>query len=242
MSRPTLLDLFCGAGGSAAGYAAAGFAVVGVDHVPQPRYPFRLVVADGLEYVAAHGRDFDAIHASPPCQAYSVMRNLPWLRDRAYPALIEPTREALDATGRPWVLENVMGAKLPAGFLCGTMFGRRFYRHRAFESGGGFFWLAPLHPRHRVTIRPGRHLGGRARRIVFANGDDDASGAGRRWQSAALDRTGAGVGVGHAAGFREAAREMGCAWMRRDELSQAIPPCYTEFVGTALRRWLEGGT
>src|SRR3990172_3289585 len=136
---PRLLDLFCGAGGTAMGYSLAGFTdIVGVDIVPQPRYPFELVQADALEYLAEHGHEFDAIHASPPCQGYSIMNNLPWLRGREYPLLILPTIDLLRQTGKPYILENVMGARrgakglkkrgleqhgLEAGWLCGTMFG-----------------------------------------------------------------------------------------------------------------------
>lgn len=106
------LDLFCGAGGAAMGYSRAGFTeIVGVDNRPQPRYPFTFIQGDALEYVAAHVREFDAIHASPPCQGYSIMRNLPWLRHKEYPLLIQPTADALNESGRPWIIENVMGPK-----------------------------------------------------------------------------------------------------------------------------------
>src|SRR3990167_2895583 len=106
-----LLDLFCGAGGAAVGYHQAGFdTIVGVDIKPQKHYPFTFVEADALEYLAEHGHEFDAIHASPPCQGYSIMRNLPWLRDKDYPLLIEPIRERLIAAAVPYIIENVAGA------------------------------------------------------------------------------------------------------------------------------------
>ena len=140
----------------------AGFdEIIGVDIAPQPRYPFTFVQADALEYLAERGGDFDAIHASPPCQGYSIMHNLPWLRGRDYPLLILPTIEMLEAFGKPYVVENVMGARhgsktlkkrgleahgLKAGWLCGAMFGLPFYRHRLFASN--WFWLAPGHPKH----------------------------------------------------------------------------------------------
>ncbi|MBF8297374.1 MAG: hypothetical protein HW395_31, partial [candidate division NC10 bacterium] len=149
------------------GYSRAGFTeIVGVDNRPQPRYPFTFVLGDALEYVAEHGHEFDAIHASPPCQGYSIMRNLPWLRGKEYPLLIAPTAEALEETGRPWIIENVLGAKLPSGWLCGTMFNLPFFRHRFFWAGK-WFWLQPSHAPHKARIRGGSSLGGRARDIVF---------------------------------------------------------------------------
>ena len=104
-----LLDLFCCAGGAGKGYVDAGFEVVGVDIDPQPNYPFEFHQADAIEFVSAHGHEFDAIHASPPCQAFSKTKTL---HDNEHPDLIEPTREALIATGKPWVIENVVGAPL----------------------------------------------------------------------------------------------------------------------------------
>ena len=150
-----LLDLYCGAGGAAMGYSRAGFdEIVGVDIEPQPRYPFEFVQADALEYLSEHGHEFDAIHASPPCQGYSIMHNLPWLRGRDCPLLILPAIEMLEALGKPYVVENVMGARhgsktlkkrgldahgLKAGWLCGAMFGLPFYRHRLFATN--WMWL-----------------------------------------------------------------------------------------------------
>jgi len=154
-----LLDLFCGAGGAAVGYHRAGFEVVGVDILPQPHYPFEFHQADAMTYPL---EGFDAIHASPPCQGYSRMRHLPWLRGKDYPLLIAPTRERLVTSGVAWVIENVMDAHLDAGWLCGGMFGLPFYRHRAFETN--FFWLQPAHPRHQRVIEAGRMLGARLRR------------------------------------------------------------------------------
>lgn len=221
MSRPRLLDLFCGAGGAAMGYHRAGFDVVGVDIKPQRRYPFEFHQADALTYPLD---GFDVIHASPPCQGYSIMRNLPWLRDREYPLLIEPVRERLAATGRPYVIENVMGAKLAANWLCGAMFGLPFYRHRLFETN--WFWLAPAHPRHEGVIQRGRLLGARARtHIVRANGF-----------TAGFDQPHTRVLAGHPsrAGVHRVGDAMGIEWMTGAELSQAIPPAYTEYLGRFL--------
>lgn len=143
-----LLDLFCGAGGAAMGYHRAGFEeIVGVDIVPQKRYPFTFVQGDALEYLAAHGHEFDVIHASPPCQAYS--RATAWRGDRAsHPDLIVATREHLIASGRPYVIENVQEARRVLRHplvLCGTMFALPLQRHRYFE-------MPTLS--HRITLRP----------------------------------------------------------------------------------------
>jgi DNA (cytosine-5)-methyltransferase 1 len=137
-----LLDLFCGAGGAAMGYKRAGFDdIVGVDIKPQPNYPFEFVQGDALEYVTQHGHEFDVIHASPPCQAYSMMQNI-HKNTSEHPDLIEPTRESLIKTGMPYVIENVYKAPLKASMmLCGTMFGLRIIRHRWFESNVDIFKL-----------------------------------------------------------------------------------------------------
>lgn len=251
-----LLDLFCGAGGAAMGYhrafEAAGIEheIVGIDIVNQPRYPFTFIQGDAMEFPL---EGFDAIHASPPCQGYSIMRNLPWNQDRDYPLLLLDVRQRLDSAGVPYVIENVGGARhgakglvkrglqehgLKAGFLCGQMFGLPLYRHRYFETN--WFWMHPGHGKHE-RIRAGSSLAGRARDIVFQHGDDGRGGAtwsGRREQPAGLAvRNGAGVhgnGIGHSAGWRRAAEGLGIDWMKREELTQAIPPAFTEYIGAQL--------
>ena len=231
MTRPRLLDLFSGAGGAAVGYHRAGFDVTGVDNRPQPRYPFEFVQGDALEYVAAHGGEFDAIHASPPCQGYSRMRHLPWLKDREYPLLIDPVRELLETSGVPWVIENVEDAPLmraPGLFgvhgvlLCGTMFGLPVYRHRPFESN--VILTQPTHWRHADVIRPGRMFGDRGRVPV------------RRGITAWQQDGGVAGHMGDVERVREA---MGIDWMTTAEISQAIPPAYTRFIGEQLAAHLE---
>ncbi len=135
-----LLDLFCGAGGAAMGYHRAGFDdIVGIDNVPQPNYPYTFVQADALRPPVDLDA-FDLIHASPPCQAFTVAQVI---HDNAHPDLIEPTRALLG--NRPYVIENVPGAPLRRDYvLCGTMFGLRstaglLRRHRLFETS----WHAP---------------------------------------------------------------------------------------------------
>jgi DNA (cytosine-5)-methyltransferase 1 len=217
--KPRLLDLFCGAGGAAVGYHRAGFEVVGVDINPQPHYPFEFHQADAIEFLSETlAEGFDLIHASPPCQFYSRLRTLPWLRDKEYWDSIPPTRAALQAVGKPFVIENVEGAPVDGITLCGTMFGLQWddgtplYRHRPFETPT--FMLAPGHSKHTKTLVPGRLLKGRAR---LNNGY---------------------VIGGHQNGLR-AMGAMGIDWMTGNELSQAIPPAYTEFIGSEWLRAVE---
>lgn len=154
MNKPLLLDLFCGAGGCSVGYSCAGFDVVGVDIRPQPRYPFEFVQADALEYVAAYGHRFEAIHASPPCQAYSKARNL---QGNAHPDLIGQVRELLRASGKPYVIENVQGAPLISPVtLVGSMFGLMTMRPRLFECSFPvpFVLAPPAQAKHAKMGRP----------------------------------------------------------------------------------------
>lgn len=140
--RPRLLDLFCGAGGAAMGYHRAGFEVVGVDINPQPRYPFEFHQADATTYLLA---GFDAIHASPLCEGFSNL-NAVWQRE--YPNYIPVMRQRLQASGLPYVIENVPGAPLQRSLLlCGTMFGLQVIRHRIFESNILLWSLGGCHHR-----------------------------------------------------------------------------------------------
>ena len=113
--RKRLVDTYCAAGGAGAGYDRAGFDVIGVDKDPQPHYPFEFIQANALEVLADRDfmAQFDAAHASPPCQADSQMTVCRPGLAAEYPRLIEPTRKLLKAWGRPWVIENVQGADLP---------------------------------------------------------------------------------------------------------------------------------
>jgi DNA (cytosine-5)-methyltransferase 1 len=123
-----ILDLFCGAGGAAMGYHRAGFDVVGVDIVDQPHYPFEFHQGDAMTWPL---EDFDAIHASLPCQAYTRTNHYKRLD---HPELIDATRDRLTAYGRPWVIENVPGAPMRSPIvLCGSAFGLPIIRHRLFE-------------------------------------------------------------------------------------------------------------
>lgn len=207
-SKPKLLDLFCGAGGCSEGYHRAGFDVVGVDISPQPNYPFPFIQMDAL--VALETLDlssFDAIHASPPCQAYSICLNFAnSKRADEHPDLVAPTRELLKATGLPYVIENVMFAPLEnPTMLCGEMFNLKIHRHRLFETS--FFFLAPRHS---------GHLGKSGKMGYRPAGDEFV------------------VPTGHFGGFDLAKEAMDIDWMDRQEITQAIPPAYTEFIGEQL--------
>jgi DNA (cytosine-5)-methyltransferase 1 len=213
--RPRLLDLFCGAGGAGMGYHRAGFEVVGVDIKPQPRYPFEFIQADAMTFPLD---GFDAIHASPPCQAYSAGRNI-WkgrLAEDRHPDLVDATRALIQATGLSYVIENVVGAPLTNYVvLCGDMFGLGVKRHRLFETSF-MIWNPPScrseHPDFFVSV-----FGG---------------GAKARKKGRGFPKT----NIVHA----RAQEAMGIDWMTRDEMSQAIPPAFTEFIGSQLLASLSG--
>jgi DNA (cytosine-5)-methyltransferase 1 len=203
MSRPRLLDLFCGAGGAAMGYHRAGFDVVGVDHKPQPNYPFEFCRDDFRSLSLDWLRTFDAIHASPPCQAF--IRG--GLQGDTLGDLLAPTRTLLESSWLPWVIENVPGAPMrPDAILCGSMFGLSCRRHRWFE----FSWHEPL-----MTLGCDH-----SQAIVGVYGHPHGA---------------AGAFPGMLPGTRKSwADALDIGWMTADELSQAIPPAYTEYIGEAL--------
>jgi hypothetical protein len=207
-----LLDLFCGAGGAAMGYHQAGFELVGVDIESQPNYPFEFHQADAMTFPL---EGFDAIHASPPCQAYSDLAWHPQNAHIEYPNLIPPTRALLVASGLPYVIENVEGAPLIEPIvLCGSSFDLPIRRHRLFETNVPMMSMPCAHGRQRRQFNVWRH--------------------GREMLSAVVPIYGTGGGKA-AEHWPEA---MGIDWMTRQELSQAIPPLYTSFLGEQLMRHL----
>ncbi|MFH9870268.1 DNA methylase [Streptomyces lydicus] len=219
--RPLLLDLFCCAGGAAAGYHRAGFDVIGVDIVGRPNYPHPFVRADALEYLdglIASGEiaRFAAVHTSPPCQAGCALaigtnKSRGW--GRRHVQLIPALRTLLDATGLPYVIEQPTG-KAPVRrdlWLCGEMFHLGVLRHRNFELGG---WTMPqpAHPKHRGYVRGYRHG-------VYRDGPYVAP-------------YGSGGGKATVAEMQQA---MGITWTDvREELTEAIPPAYSEHIGRAF--------
>lgn len=198
-----VLDTYCCSGGATRGYQLAGFHVTGVDIDPQPRYcGDEFYQGDAVQFIKDHGHEYDFIHASPPCQAHS---NAQKIRQNEHPDLIEPTREALRSTGRPWVIENVVGAPLLEPLLlCGAMFGLRTYRHRLFEFSDDLSLWAPEHPEHVAkTTKMGRPVkDGEFMHVV-----------------------------GNFTGVDLAREIMQMPWANRDGLREAIPPAYTRYIG-----------
>lgn len=207
-----VLDTYCCQGGASMGYYLAGFDVVGVDFVPQPRYPFAFHQADAVDFIRTHGHEFDLIVGSPPCQSYSRAQKI---QQREHPRLIAPTREAMQHTGRPWVIENVeeAGPEMEDPVtLCGASFGLHTYRHRLFEAS--FPLAIPPHPRHlHPTVKMGRPLSG---------GD---------WYHA----------VGNFSNVPYVRADMAVPWMSRDGIRECIPPAYTRFLGEQAAAFIRDG-
>lgn len=208
--KPRLLDLFSCAGGAGMGYHHAGFEVVGVDIAPQSRYPFEHHVADAIDFVRAHGHEFDAVHASPPCQKFTAYRRRGAGVGDSYENLIPETRGALRELGLPYVIENVETARAelidPVKY-CGSSFALDVRRHRLFESNIPLLapacdhsWQTPRFPQatNRTNLRRTVEVG--VWRIPLD-----------------VQR-----------------KAMGIEWMELRELSEAIPPAYTEHIGRQL--------
>ena len=233
-----ILDLFCNAGGAGMGYHRAGFEVFGVDLHRQRNYPFAFHQGDAIEVLRVllsgeqiafrhpDGRvemlglaDFDAIHASPPCQGYTALRHAPGTRGA--PLMIEGVRDLVIMCGLPWIIENVEEARwamIDPITLCGSMFGLgaqgcQLRRHRLFESNIAISPPSPCQHDARPVIGV---YGGHARRRAAS-----AGGRGTRdvWEG------------GHRAAMSEA---MGMTWATCAEMSEAIPPAFTEHLGRQL--------
>jgi DNA (cytosine-5)-methyltransferase 1 len=225
-----LLDLYCGAGGASKGYHDAGFEVVGVDLHPMPRYPYEFFQDSALNVLDTLIRggklgsysldDFDAIHASPPCQAYSsATADYRLNRGGSYPDLVEPTRSRLIQTGKPWVIENVPGAPVRADFkLCGCFFGLKHLRRvRLFETS---WWAGEPAPttEHRHELP-----------ALSICGSSPPSCCRRKWREA----------YGRNVTEQDRQQAMGgMDWMKPRELSESIPAVYSEYVGTRLASYI----
>jgi len=210
--RVRLLDLFCGAGGAAMGYYRAGLTdITGIDNRPMPRYPFNFIQADALEYLAEHGQEYDVIHASPPCQAYTKAAEQWRQEGKVYPDLIGITRRLLVAIGKPYIIENVRYAPLINPFMLnGAKFGLFIHRDRYFECS--FEIPLVMLPQNKRAVKMGRPV--KAGDVIQP--------------------------VGHFSNAQYAREQMGIDWMTTAELAQAIPPAYTEWIGRRLLERLEG--
>ncbi len=234
--KPRLLDTFCGSGGCSEGYRRAGFAPYGIDNDPKPlrHYPFPYLCMDALEAMDrllkgegltfSNGEtlylvDLAAFHASPPCQ-FATRATKQWRKEgRIYPQLISQTRKVLKLIGKPWVIENVSDAwRLMDNptILCGSMFNLRTYRHRLFETS----FAMPM------ILDYGHGLK-----------QDSMAGPKEKRKQPML------VVVGHCGYAGEAKlrlKAMEIDWMSQDELSQSIPPAYTEYIGKYLMQAVLG--
>lgn len=191
--KPVLCDGCCCAGGATRGYQRAGFYVVGIDNRQQPNYcGDKFYQDDILTYLEKNWHNADVFHVSPPCQRYSAMQHIKKNKEK-YPDLIDPIRQLLISTGKPYVIENVVGAPLRIDLmLCGSFFGLGMIRHRIFESN------VPMP----LLTKTCNH----------ANMYDP-------WHWGNNQRVEMAVG-------------MGIDWpMTREEVREAIPPAYTEFIG-----------
>lgn len=209
MTKPTCIDLFCGAGGASMGISRAGFEVTGVDIKPQPNYPFRFIQGDAL---AADISGYDFIWASPPCQAYTMATMSQRNAGKVYPDLMAATRDKIMKSGLPYIIENTPGAPMRVDIvLCGSMFGLNTIRHRWFEIGFDWFGLTPTcqHPRNPIV----------------AVGHGTTSWARKN-------------NNGKCHTIAEVRSGMGIDWMNRDELSQSIPPAYSEFLARQIKKHL----
>lgn len=221
--KPRVLDLFCCAGGAAMGYHTAGFEVVGVDINPQPNYPFTFIQADVMtEFEPSDAKGFDIVRASPPCQGYTSLNDL---NGATHPLLIEPVREMLIATGKPYEIENVENAywdmKSPI-MLCGSSFGIRVRRHRLFEASFPIeeppcehAWQNSHKP-YRLHISESRGDVRHSGVVPVYGGNQFVGGQSRFYKSVA----------------------MGIDWMTEAEVNEAIPPAFTRHVAKNFLRYL----
>lgn len=202
MDKPILLDTCCKAGGCTRGYQQAGWYVVGVDIEPQPNYiGDEFIQADAVDFIYKRGREFDGIHSSPPCQRYSQIQHIT-KNNAKFPDLVQPVRDALVWTGKPYVIENVEGAPLRVDLmLCGSMFGLGMIRHRIFESSVQLPLLMPT-CHHENVYNPWHY--GTDQRVQMS-------------------------------------KAMKIDWfMTREEVREAIPPAYTEFIGQIMLKVIGG--
>lgn len=211
------------------GYHRAGFDVVGIDVDPQPDYPFEFIQGDALHFIdpmhplswQTYFKDYDAIHASPPCQRYSEGGRRYPEKQAQYPDLIAPTRDLLLRTGLPYVIENVIGARRELHDpvkICGRSVGLpRLARHRLFETN----WTLLVPACVCSSFKPGSTIG------VYGDRPD-----GRQLNSRY-------PGARAAKGLAQAQEVMEMDWTNWHGTKEAIPPRYTELIGLQLMQHLQ---
>ncbi|MEV6464709.1 DNA methylase [Kitasatospora sp. NPDC051702] len=220
----TVLDAFCNIGGAGMGFWLAGFDVVGIDILDQPRYPFPFLRGDAVETITAHGHRFDLISAGPPCQFdCTLTAGTNQAHRHRYADLLDPTRDAAESTGRPYVIEQPPGRAARRMridlTLCGEMFGLRVLGHRNFEASSGLRLDQPPHVPHRgltIGYRHGRYVSPDEGRYFQVYGNGGGKGTVAQWQQA-----------------------MGIHWTAdRREIAEAIPPAYTHLIGRQAAAWI----
>lgn len=243
-----VLDLFCGAGGASMGLHQAGFDVIGVDINPQPHYPFQpFNQIDALKCDIHFLRQFDLIWASPPCQRFSVMTKL-WGRSENHPDLIAPVRKMLKASGKPYIIENVVCAPLinPV-LLCGSMFGlqtkhgSQLRRHRLFECSF-FVWQPEC--RHGKGSVIGVYGGGQHPGRRYHKNPDGTLKTPHKNYPATIGVYGNAGGSSKRDGLSffgvsDRRDAMGIDWMTGKELNQAIPPAYAKYLAEQFLQSLQ---
>ncbi len=200
-----VLDLFCGAGGTSTGLALVGFEVTGIDIIKQPNYPFKFIQMDATKVSISFIKKFDLVWASPPCQLFTIAKNLRIAQGKKTSSLnlIPQTRKLLLKAGVPFVIENVPKAPMRKDLmLCGSMFNLKVRRHRIFESS--FKMEQPI-CNHKVQGRP---IG-----VYYCMNDNIPNGG----------RT--------ARNLQEGRDAMGINYMSWNELKESIPPKYAEYIG-----------
>jgi DNA (cytosine-5)-methyltransferase 1 len=242
--KPRLLNVFSGSVCSA-GYKRAGFHVTDVDIHPMPRHTGDVFIqADAIDYLAMHGHEYDAIHASPPCQTHSVIT--PDSAKSKHLDLIPLTRFMLENIGVPYVIENVEGARKALRnpfMLCGTYFGLKVYRHRLFESN--VMILVPSHSPHKDKTpsaghkKDGSYLSPKG--FISLAGHFvqvkqwDGNGKRPKHFNVMANEDGFITVTGHFGQTDYGRFAMGVDWyVTNKELAQAIPPAYTEYIGRQL--------
>lgn len=203
-----ILDLFCCCGGMSKGFADSGHEVTGVDITDNHQYPYDFIHSDVFDLSVDFIREFDLVHASPPCQAYSFATEGIRNTGKQYPDLVDKTRQLLLKAGRPFIIENVTGAPVRKDIvLCGQMFGLNVIRHRIFEIHG-FTVLQPPHEKHKAPFCTGysQYV------CVAGHGGDGYSYKIDNWQNG-----------------------MEIDWItNKEHLTQAIPPAYSRYISRYL--------